>query len=482
MKFIATIPCTNFKKNRNPYIDNPEWACYIYGDTNEATQSLCAASAVEPTSISLTPSTASLNMGSTLTLSASVLPSGAPSGVTWSSSNQSIATVANGIVTPISTGVVTITATSTANNTIYGSSIITVTNDTIPVTGVFINQASVNLTVGNSTTLNATVLPNNASNKSITWSSSNPSIASISNSGVVSGLQPGSGMITATTSEGGFTDSIPFSISEASLPQATTTFTFNSSGNPKWPITSGFGAYFGSGYGISNASAGGYIKSNQFLADVPLGSLLSIEVVAVTNSPSNTALLSMYGLNRNGERITTINDAYSTPAYSSSSLESISSYARDNPGLLTFQASMSSKIYSLELEISSASSKTLLVEVSVSYAMNTAENQALAFANYVNGEGGTNATNNCEIVLADLLSEFNRLSLEGRNAFENNGGEPYSSARVRLSYLLKWLETNQSSNRNYIFKRTENDNLSILTLVFGLISVCYYYIIHFRNK
>lgn len=108
--------------NRNPYIDRQDWACYIYGNTNSATQSLCAAS-VAPTSIEVTPSSASLNLGSSLSLSANVLPSG----VTWSSTNSSIATVSsNGVVTPVSVGVTTIRATSTTNSAIYGSSTITV--------------------------------------------------------------------------------------------------------------------------------------------------------------------------------------------------------------------------------------------------------------------------------------------------------------------------------------------------------------------
>ncbi|MFA5660527.1 MAG: endonuclease, partial [Bacilli bacterium] len=67
----------NLQGNRNPYIDRQDWACYIYGNTNSATQSLCSASNVDPTSISVSPSNASVNLGSNLTLNATVLPLGA---------------------------------------------------------------------------------------------------------------------------------------------------------------------------------------------------------------------------------------------------------------------------------------------------------------------------------------------------------------------------------------------------------------------
>lgn len=75
---------------------------------------------------------------------------------------------------------------------------------TVAVTGVSLNVSSGELTVGGQTTLTATVAPSDATNKTVTWSSSVPAVASVSN-GVVTALAAGSAVITCTTADGGFT-------------------------------------------------------------------------------------------------------------------------------------------------------------------------------------------------------------------------------------------------------------------------------------
>lgn len=75
---------------------------------------------------------------------------------------------------------------------------------TVDVTGVTLNAASGELTVGGQTTLTATVKPADASNKTVTWASSAPTVASVVN-GVVTALAPGSAKITVRTADGGFT-------------------------------------------------------------------------------------------------------------------------------------------------------------------------------------------------------------------------------------------------------------------------------------
>ena len=75
---------------------------------------------------------------------------------------------------------------------------------TVAVTGVSLNAASGELTIGGQTTLTATVLPADASNKTVTWASSAPTVASVAN-GIITALAPGSTKITATTEDGGFT-------------------------------------------------------------------------------------------------------------------------------------------------------------------------------------------------------------------------------------------------------------------------------------
>lgn len=82
---------------------------------------------------------------------------------------------------------------------------------TIAVTGVALNASSGELTVGEEVTLVATVLPETASNKAVTWSSSKPAVASVNN-GVVKALTEGNATITVTTVDGGFTASYSLTV------------------------------------------------------------------------------------------------------------------------------------------------------------------------------------------------------------------------------------------------------------------------------
>lgn len=77
--------------------------------------------------------------------------------------------------------------------------------DTVAVTGVNVAPASISLGLGGTSQLSASIEPGNATDQSVTWSSDNPSIATVSASGLVSGLAEGSANITVTTNDGGFT-------------------------------------------------------------------------------------------------------------------------------------------------------------------------------------------------------------------------------------------------------------------------------------
>jgi uncharacterized protein YjdB len=68
-----------------------------------------------------------------------------------------------------------------------------------------VSPATASIEIGATTTLTATVSPSNATNKSVTWSTSASSVATVSN-GVVTGVSAGTARITATTADGGFTD------------------------------------------------------------------------------------------------------------------------------------------------------------------------------------------------------------------------------------------------------------------------------------
>lgn len=75
----------------------------------------------------------------------------------------------------------------------------------VPVTGVSLNKSTASVTAGTNLTLSATVTPSNATNRAVTWSTSNASVATVSPAGVVKGVTPGNATITVTTVDGGYT-------------------------------------------------------------------------------------------------------------------------------------------------------------------------------------------------------------------------------------------------------------------------------------
>jgi endoglucanase len=160
---------------------------------------------VAVTGVSVTPTSVTVTQGATTTLAATVTPSTASNkSVTWTSSNTAIATVsAAGVVTGVSAGgPVTITV-KTVDGGFTATSAVTVS--TVAVTGVSVSPTTASVSVGATTTLTATVTPSNASNKSVTWTSSNTAVATVSTSGVVTGVSIGSATITVKTVSGGFT-------------------------------------------------------------------------------------------------------------------------------------------------------------------------------------------------------------------------------------------------------------------------------------
>ena len=160
--------------------------------------------AVVVTGVSLAPATATIDAGDTVTLTATIAPAGATNqNVTWSSSDNGIATVAGGVVTGVADGTATITVTTT-DGSFTDTSDVTVN---VPVTGVTLNKATETFEIGDTETLIATVAPSGASNTTVTWTSSDPAVASVgSSTGLITALTMGTTTITTTTQDGSFTD------------------------------------------------------------------------------------------------------------------------------------------------------------------------------------------------------------------------------------------------------------------------------------
>ncbi len=82
---------------------------------------------------------------------------------------------------------------------------VTVTNPAVPVQSVSLDKTTLDLNVGENATLVATVLPENADDKTITWSSSNTAVATVDATGKVTAVAAGEAVITVTTTDGGKT-------------------------------------------------------------------------------------------------------------------------------------------------------------------------------------------------------------------------------------------------------------------------------------
>ena len=144
------------------------------------------------TSVTLNKTTASLKAGETVTLTATVKPDDATDRtVTWSTSDASVATVSDGVVTAKKVGSATITAKAGDK-----TATCTVTVVATPVTSVTLDRTSASLKAGETVTLSATVKPDDATDKTVTWTTSDASIATVSD-GVVIAKKVGSATITA---------------------------------------------------------------------------------------------------------------------------------------------------------------------------------------------------------------------------------------------------------------------------------------------
>ncbi|WP_051330745.1 Ig-like domain-containing protein [Aneurinibacillus terranovensis] len=158
------------------------------------------------TGVSLNKTSTTITVGNSEQLTATVSPANATdSSVTWKSDNLSIATVdSSGNVTAVAPGTATITVTTNDGNK-TASCTVTVVSPVIHVTGVTLNKTSTTINAGNSEQLTATVTPANATDPSVTWTSSNPSVATVDSNGIVKGISGGTAIITVTTNDGNLT-------------------------------------------------------------------------------------------------------------------------------------------------------------------------------------------------------------------------------------------------------------------------------------
>lgn len=155
------------------------------------------------TNLTLTQTSGTLHPGETVQLIPVFTPSNATDQTCiWSSSDTSIATVSNqGLVTVLQRyGTVRITAVSNSNRARSARYNLSVT---VPVSSITLSATTIALGINQSRTVVATVLPNNAGNKTVRWTSGNSLVATVNANGNITGRANGVAIVTATTQDMG---------------------------------------------------------------------------------------------------------------------------------------------------------------------------------------------------------------------------------------------------------------------------------------
>ena len=208
-----------------------------------------------------------------------ILPDNATNkNVTWSSSNTSVATVdSNGKVTAVSNGTSVITVT-TDNGNFKATCTVTVGNTTVAVTGVSLSSSSVTLT-SDTEVLTATVSPGNATNRNVTWSSSNTSVVTVSN-GVLTPVSAGTAVVTVTTEDGRFTATCSVTVKAVKAVDLSVTPVTDNDGNTSAKITDD---QIASAVKSIKGSAGGDSKP-VVTADISVGGSSGSSALTVSSS------------------------------------------------------------------------------------------------------------------------------------------------------------------------------------------------------
>ena len=181
---------------------------YVYVETNDGkykdTCTITIINKVPVTGLSLNQTSKTLNVGESVQLTPVFTPANATNQkVYWSMDTDTVATIENGLVTAIHEGTVVVTCISDDGD-FTATCTITVQEGQQPVTGVSLNKKTLQISKGGNYTLAATVLPANATNKAVTWTSSNTSVATISNDGKIAAKTAGVSSISCETKDGHF--------------------------------------------------------------------------------------------------------------------------------------------------------------------------------------------------------------------------------------------------------------------------------------
>lgn len=277
--FVRLLIVVNFKKNCyniiNKWGDNMKrknkmrtifyfsfiFVLLVVGINSEKLKVTAVEIAASNPTVRLNYGSSNITKGTTYSLKATVRPSNyANKTIIWTSSNNAIATVENGVVTTHTVGKVTITATLEATGATAKK---TITVKPVYATKVVINQSSFEMLAGSQKQLTATVTPNNVEQNGVSWKSSNSSIVSVDQNGLVKANKNGTVYITARSNDGKRTTSIRIKVvvpSPTNLNISATTNTIKKNQQLKLNVTAE----------PTNSSAGKFIwsSSNSSIASV----------------------------------------------------------------------------------------------------------------------------------------------------------------------------------------------------------------------
>lgn len=177
-------------------------------------QASCHVTVLEPvvyaTSLTITPQALNMNIGESASLTLQMLPANANEALVWESDNESVAKVVNGDVTAVGVGVAKI---KVKGKNVTSNEVTVTVIDKFAVTGVKLNEPEKSLQVGDSFILTATVLPEDARDKTVTWSSDKESVATVKD-GVVTAVSPGTAIIKVTAGAGAFSATCSVTVEE----------------------------------------------------------------------------------------------------------------------------------------------------------------------------------------------------------------------------------------------------------------------------
>lgn len=177
-------------------------------------QASCHVTVLEPvvyaTSLTITPQALNMNIGESASLTLQMLPSNANEKLVWESDNESVARVVNGDITAVGVGVAKIMV---KGKNVTSNAVTVTVIDKFAVTGVKLNESEKSIQVGDSFTLTATVLPEDARDKTVTWSSDKESVATVKD-GVVTAVSPGTAIIKVTAGAGAFSATCSVTVEE----------------------------------------------------------------------------------------------------------------------------------------------------------------------------------------------------------------------------------------------------------------------------